>query len=215
MLSLFRLATTVSIILSLFPAAVSATRCTSEQREKMAGGGLSPQEITHICDPPTLSLEEASERLTAYASKHQQHETWFNIGMPRPTNIELHDLNRYYQALKQEGYVTRWEEDRRTGDIKLELTRKGKRFIQTGKSKFEKYSLLCCKFEGFEVTCLTVSPAGDFATGVFKASPSELFMSLQWAAKRDVTSVEGLVDFRRDVDGWRVDGVWITTHIKW
>ena len=63
--------------------------------------------------------------------------------------------------------------------------------------------------------CLTVNPAGDSAVGIFQASASAVFMTLQWVAKRDVTSVDGLVDFRRVADEWRVHNVWIKTGIQW
>jgi hypothetical protein len=182
----------------------------------MTSAGLSAQEITRICDSATLSPEEAGEKLTAYAGKHPQHEAWYTIGMPKPANIKLHDLNRYYQALKNEGYVTRWEEDRAApGEIKLALTRKGKRFIETGKSKYNKYSLYCCDLGAFDVTCVTVNPTGDKATGMFKVSGSELFTSLQWLATRRPVFLDGLVDFRRTADGWEVQNVWIATDITW
>jgi hypothetical protein len=196
---LIRFGLTLSIVLTLFLATANATRCTSEQREKMIGGGLSPQEITSLCDLPTLSLQEADELFRAYVGKNRNHEAWYRIALPRPGNIKLHDLNKYYQALKEQGYVTQWQEDRAApGEIKVSLTRKGKQFIETGKppDRNGKYSILCCDLETVEVMCLTVNPAGDSAEGIFQAHPSQVFTTLQWVAKRDVTNVDGLQGLR-------------------
>src|SRR3954449_11334274 len=113
-----------------------------------------------------LSLEEATEKLKAYAVKNSNLPDWYRIPLPRPGNIQLHDLNWYYRVLRDEKYVTRWEEDRANpGEIKLDLTEKGKRFVQTSMSPEGKYSILCCNFEDIAVTCLTPDPAGDSASG--------------------------------------------------
>jgi hypothetical protein len=214
---LIRLGLTLAMVVSVYPATAAVSRCTSEQMQKMAHGGLSQQEITHICDTASaLSLEEATERLKAYAEKNSGLVDWYGIALPRPGNIELHDLNWYYQILRKEGYVTRWEADRANPkEIKLELTEKGKRFIQTGKSIEGKYSLLCCNFAEIWVTCLTVDPAGDSATGEFVVTPSDLFMLLQDVATRYPTIVLGDVYFRRVGEGWEVELVMIKTGIHW
>ena len=155
MKSLFRLGLTLAMVVSVYPATASASQCTSEQMQKMAHGGLSQQEITHICDtasPSALSLEEATEKLKAYAVKNSGLAVWYWIELPKPGNIELHDLNWYYQILRKEGYVTRWEADRANPkEIKLDLTEKGKRFVQTGKPPEAKYSLLCCNWSMFGI----------------------------------------------------------------
>jgi hypothetical protein len=128
-------ALTLTLIFSVYPAAASASRCTSEQREKMARGGLSSKEIAQLCDGASpLSLEEASQLLTAYAKKHRNQGEWDQVELPTPGNILIHDLNRYYPLLRKEGYITRWEVDPSDrNDIKLELTEKGKQFIQAAK----------------------------------------------------------------------------------
>jgi hypothetical protein len=217
--SLFRLGITLAMVVSVYPATASANRCTSEQMQKMAHGGLSPQEITHLCDtasPSALSREEATEKLKAYAEKNSGLAVWWRIALPKPENIQLHDLNRYYRVLREEKYVTRWEADRANPkEIKLELTEKGKRFVQTGKSIEGKYSLHCCNFAEVWVTCLTVDPAGDSAHGEFQVTPSDLFGLLQFVAIRYVTAVAGEVDFRRVGEGWEVELVTIKAGIQW
>lgn len=214
---LFRLGLTLAMVVSVYPAIASANRCTSEQMEKMVHGGLSQQEITHICDTAsTLSLEEATEKLKAYAEQNSGLKDWYRIPLPRPGNIQLHDLNWYYRVLRDEKYVTRWEEDRATpGEIRLDLTEKGKRFVQTGMSPEGKYSVHCCNFNEAAVTCLTTDPAGDSASGEFWVTPSDLFMLLQFVATRYSTAVTGEVDFRRVGEEWRVERVWIKTGIHW
>jgi hypothetical protein len=216
---LFRLGLTLAMVVSVYPEAASVNRCTSEQMQKMVHGGLSQQEITHICDTASasaLSLGEATEKLKAYAVKNSGLKDWYRIPLPRPGNIQLHDLNWYYRVLREEKYVTRWEEDRANpGEIKLDLTEKGKRFVQTGKSPEGKYSLHCCNFNEVAVTCLTADPTGDSASGVFEATPSDLFMLLQYVATRYSTAVLGEVDFRRDGEEWRVERVYIKTGIHW
>ena len=185
--------------------------------QKMAHGDLSQEEITLICDTASaLSQEEATEKLKAYAVKNSGSEVWYWIELPKPGNIALHDLNWYYQVLRKEGYVIRWGEDRRNPkEITLELTEKGKRFVQTGKSIHGRYSLLCCYFESVQVTCLTVDPAGDSAHGQFEVTPSDLLMLLQHVATRYPTSVLGEVDFRRVGERWEVERVTIKTGIQW
>jgi hypothetical protein len=217
MKSLFRLGLALAMVVSVYPAVASASRCTSEHMQKMAHGGLSQEEITHICDSASaLSLEEATEKLKAYTVKNSGLAVWYEIPLPRPGNIELHDLNWYYRVLRDEKYVTRWEADRANPkEIKLDLTEKGKRFIQTGKSPEGKYSVLCCNFAEIAVTCLTVDPAGDSATGEFVMTPSDLFMLLQHIATRYPTHVVGEVDFRRVKEGWRVEQVTIKTVLHW
>ena len=74
MKSFFRLGLGLAMVVSVYPAAASASRCTSEHMQKMAHGGLSQQEITHICDtasPAALSPEEATEILKATSRLEQ------------------------------------------------------------------------------------------------------------------------------------------------
>ena len=213
---LFRLGVTLAMAVSVYPGTASANRCTSEQIQKMVQGGLSQQEITHICDTAALSLEEATEILKAYAEKNSTLKEWYRIPLPRPGNIQLHDLTWYYKVLRDEKYVTRWEEDRTNpGQIKVDLTEKGKRFVKTGMSPEGKYSLHCCNFNEVAVTCLTPDPSGDKASGVFEVTPSDLFMLLQFVATRYATNVVGEVDFRRVGEEWRVERVYIKTGIHW
>jgi hypothetical protein len=208
---------TLAMVVSVYPAIASANRCTSEQMQKMVHGGLSQEEITHICDTASaLSLEEATGILKAYAIQNSGLAVWWKIPLPRPGNIELHDLNWYYRVLKDEKYVTRWEADHANPkEIKLDLTEKGKRFVQTGKSPGGNYSLHCCNFNEVAVTCLTPNPAGDSASGEFWVTPSDLFMLLQHVATRYPTAVTGEVDFRRAGEEWKVERVWIKAGIRW
>jgi hypothetical protein len=213
---LFRLVLILALAVSVYPVTASANRCTNEQMQKMVQGGLSQQEITHICDTSGLSLEKATEILKAYAEKNSDLKEWYRIPLPRPGNIQLHDLTWYYKVLKDEKYVTRWEEDRANPkEIKVDLTEKGKRFVKTGMSPEGKYSILCCYFEDIAVTCLTPDPAGDKASGEFQVSPSDLFNLLQYVATKYATNVAGEVEFRRVGEEWKVERVYIKTGIHW
>jgi hypothetical protein len=217
MKGLFRFGVTLSMVLSFYNATTYASQCTSEQMQKMAQGGLSMQEITQICDTSgTLSPEEAMEKIKAFAAKNINQVTWYWIPLPRPGYARVQNITEYYQALKEAGYITSWEEDRgERGEMKLQLTQKGKKFIYTGKSSEGKYSVSCCNFEpGFDVTCLGVDPRGG-VRGKFEVSPTDPFQLWQYVATRNPHTIDGEAEFIRHEDGWKVKSVWLKSHIEW
>lgn len=208
---------TLWIVLLFYLATVYAGQCTDEQMQKMSQGGLSPQEITRICNTASsLSLEEASEKLTSFAAKNKDHDGWYVKDLPRPGNIRLHNLKWYYDSLMKAGYVTRWEENRvRPGEIRLQLTKKGDQFIRFSKTHYGRYEVHCCDLEVFGVTCLTTNPEGDKARGVFEVAASDLFQHLQDLAIRYPVNLIGQVEFQRDNGGWKVADIWIDPRFDW